>query len=107
MEREKSCEHTTNRAKLHELLHERREARKRGDSVTEVSKKIQHEMRALARMRRRSQIDQILSEFKGIKAIIHAGKVKSKEKISSMKNDAGTVQTDKYEIVEVFASFYE
>jgi len=95
------------KAKLQELLASRRQARQRGESVRDLSKQIQHEIRAVGRARRRAQIATILSEFKGLKSLLQAGKLKSRDRISSMKDEHGDIQTDQKAVVEVFASFYE
>ena len=61
----------------------------------------------ISRARRRAEITRILDNFKGLRCILSAGKVKGKEQLCSTKDADGRVYTDKQSIAEVFATFYE
>ncbi len=100
---------TTREKRLTSLIQERRQEKSMGyyNSVALTSKKIQKEVRAVARARAPAKIDKILTEFRGLKLIAEIKNDGMKQGIGKMKMKSGEYTTDFQEIADVFAVFYE
>lgn len=90
-------------------IEERRLARqsREWESTRDISKRIQREVRAVARAKRRSRIDCILKEFRGLRYITGIKANNKKTMFASMLDRDGKVCTDREDIANVFADFYE
>ena len=97
------------RNKLQGLISERRLARQRGqrEDIKAVSKSIQREVRAVARARSAARIGKIMEEFKGLKFVAGIKNKNKKNIMTSMIDKEGNTCTDRVEIANVFAEFYE
>ena len=73
----------------------------------EICKEIQTLVRSLARNRRRHKIQQILTDFRGLKDIQAVKGIKTVREIASIKDREGSEKTSKAEIADIFAEFYE
>jgi hypothetical protein len=99
----------TSSAKLNDLIRQRKQTRSVGDKVSEkkVAKLIQKEMAAITKARREARIDKLLTQFRDLKYI---SLVKSNGKhalIGGMIGSDGQLRSDRQQIADVFADFYE
>ena len=93
---------------LQSLMRQRREIHlEQGGLRSQCSKQIKKEVRAMKRLERRSQIAQILSQYKNLRSIAGIKSQKKKELICSMLSSSGDDVYDRQSIADVFASFYE
>lgn len=97
------------RERIHDLIGQRRDARKNGCKVTvkEASKLIQKELQAVRRARRSAKISKVLAEFKDLQRLIDIRNNGKQSCMTSMIGADGVEKTDKFDIAEVFAAFFE
>jgi len=95
------------KAKL--LMRNRRAALCAGDKprVCELSKMIQKELRGAIKLKKRGQVDKILTEFKGLRFIAGVRNNGRRQQLSSILDDTGKLHTSEQDILNVFATFYE
>ena len=72
-----------------------------------LSKKIQKLSRTRLRQQKRSKIEKILSEFRGLKQIAAIKSEGKREHIAKVADENGVDKTSPEEIAEAFARFYE
>ena len=72
-----------------------------------ISKLIQKEIRIIKREDRREQINTILSKYQNLKSISGIKSRKDKQLIASMTKADGTFETNRQNIADIFADFYE
>lgn len=75
--------------------------------MSQVSKLIQKETRAILRARRRAAIEVLLHESKSVKSLTTGVHVKKRSLIGSVRDRDGNIQTERNQIAGVFADFYE
>ena len=94
--------------RIHSLITARRQARTRGDKVSEIrlAKLVQKEIRAITDARKRGKIEKILREFKGLKQIAGIKAGGRRNFIGSVLDSEGVRQTDRQDVADVFADFY-
>ena len=99
----------TSREALRRLIEERRRARRQGarQDVKRLSKQLQKEARAISRAARTAKVQTILEEFKDICRIAHLKTSGKTEVMGSMLTQRGSVATDRQDIANTFAAFYE
>ena len=97
------------RTRLHGLIAQRRSARKSGckSTVKSVSKAIQKEMQSISKARKSGKISRVLAEFKDLQRLVDIRNNGKRVCMSSVLDEAGEEKTDKDDIAEVFASFFE
>ena len=61
----------------------------------------------MAKARRRGRIQRILEEFRGLKDIAKVKQDYKKQYIVNIKDTAGNIRTQRQEIADTFADFYE
>ena len=107
VEEQRAAEQSENRASLFELIGRRGLARehRQEDIVRDTSKKIQKEVRAMAKARRRVRVQRILEEFWGLKDIAKVKQDYKKQYIVNIKDPAGNLQTQRQGIADAFADF--
>ena len=95
--------------RIHELISKRREARRarQKELVKETSKNIQRELRAFQRAKKSAEISKVLTEFKKLQRLVDIRNDGRKTCMRSIWDEEGVEKTDKYDIAEVFASFFE
>jgi len=108
VESKEEVDRTENRDKLRELISQRKSARVRRDKISErtTSKLIQKEMKAMLQARKRTKIESILEQFRGLKYITGIKKNGKQMIVGSVLDSCGQERTDRQEIVDVFADFY-
>jgi hypothetical protein len=96
-------------AKAKLLMRNRRSALCAGDKprVCELSKMIQEELRGAIKLKKRGQVDKILTEFKGLRFIAGVRNNGRRQQLSSILDDTGKLHTSEQDILNVFATFYE
>ena len=111
-QRDRNSEHagivTSQRCDLHDWIEQRSQTPHQNTTERRwLSKLIQREVKALKKVERRTKIQQRLNDIKGLK-YISGVKTRQKHKyITHMTNADGTEVTDRTEIANVFANFYE
>ena len=100
---------TEARRRLHELINQRRAARKAGakDDVKVASKSIKKEIVTIAKRKKSSRVRKVLEEFKDLQRIAEIRGNGKRSCISSIIDRSGTERTARSEIPEVFADFFE
>ena len=93
---------------LTRLIGERRDTTCRdGATRSRLTKLIRREVRAVKRATRRSEIESILKEYRGLQKISGIKSYKVKDLIPSMTSADGQTQHNRQSIADVFATFYE
>ena len=72
-----------------------------------MSKQIKKEIRAIKRMTRRAEVENILKEYKDLKRISGIKSQRKKDHTPSMINKDGQAEHERQSIADVFATFYE
>ena len=95
--------------RLHELIGQRKSARTNGcrETVIQASKSIKKEIRAVVKARKSSRISKVLDEFKDLQRIASIRGSGKRHYMSSVMDSSGSEKTDKDDIAEVFAAFFE
>ena len=90
------------------MIKERKALREAGlaRETADISKRIQREIRAISRARKKGRIGEILREFKDLKFITGIKSDKKKSKTASMTDKTGSKVYDRQEVANVFAYFY-
>lgn len=101
-------QHDASRNKLRQLTSDRRIAKTTCDQAESrrLCKIIQKEVRAITRVRKKSQIGKILAEFKGLRFITSIQSGNKKHYVGSMIGADESYVTDRRGIADVFADFY-
>ena len=96
-------------AKAKLLMRNRRSALCAGDKprVCELSKMIRKELRVATKTQKRGQVDNILTEFRGLRFIAGVRSNGRRQQLSSILDDTGKLHTSEQDILNVFATFYE
>ena len=97
------------KASLRKLIDERKKARTRGDreDVKSFCKQIRKEARAIDRATKTAKIRTILDEFRGLQSIAGIRANGKTDIISSVLTADGKLVTDRCEVADTFAAFYE
>jgi hypothetical protein len=96
-------------SRLQALIQSRKDLRTRGlrKESADIGKEIEREIRALSRAKKKARIEKILVQFKGLKFITGIRKNEKRQHIGSMRDAKGEVHTDRQQIANIFADFYE
>ena len=96
-------------SRLHELTHDRKSMHWQGrrDEANKIGKQIQREIRAISGAKKKTRIDKVLVQFKGLKSITGIWKNDKRHFIGSMRGKNGDLQTDRQNMSDVFADFSE
>ena len=102
-------ENAEQRKELYRLIGLRKETRTQAhkEQVRVISKRIQREIRAITRARKKTRIGKILEDFRGLWDIATIRYDKKQSKVASLKADDGKVVHGTQEIADTFADFYE
>ena len=91
---------------IKDLIQERRHLGHQGAVRVSISKTIAKKTRQLLKLKRDSKIDELLSEFRGLKEIANIRNNGKRKLLSSVRNKAGVLEESRQGIVDVFADFY-
>ena len=100
---------TTNddRQLLADMLRHRRTLPNHSSERTTISKRIKTEISRLNASARHRRIEQILDDYRCLRRISHTKSVRDKTIITNMTTSTGQKVTDRQDIADVFANFYE
>ena len=97
------------RTKLREMIQERKNHREIGNRhfAVQIGKAIQKEMKAIKRLEQRFRVERALESAAGPKQYLKYRASRRKHIIHGILDTQGNLKTDRTEIGEVFAEFYE